>query len=180
MGALRSQEEAPPMTTIREKNVSAAQWTANGHGLGTLDLTKDSNNPFGVNVFSAAVQRERLSGGTYKQLQSTLATGEALDPALADEVAEAMKEWALERGATHYTHVFQPLTGLTAEKHDSFFEHDGSGGAIADFSGKELIQGEPDASSFPTGGVRATFEARGYTAWDPTSPAFILENPNGA
>ena len=91
-----------------------------------------------------------------------------------------MKEWALERGATHYTHVFQPLTGLTAEKHDSFFEPDGEGGAVAEFSGKELIQGEPDASSFPTGGVRATFEARGYTAWDPTSPAFILENPNGA
>ena len=91
-----------------------------------------------------------------------------------------MKEWALERGATHYTHVFQPLTGLTAEKHDSFFEPDGEGGAVADFSGKELIQGEPDASSFPTGGIRATFEARGYTAWDPTSPAFILENPNGS
>jgi glutamine synthetase len=95
-------------------------------------------------------------------------------------VAEAMKEWALENGATHYTHMFQPLTGSTAEKHDSFFEPGGEGDAIADFSGKELIQGEPDASSFPTGGVRATFEARGYTAWDPTSPAFILENPNGA
>ena len=91
-----------------------------------------------------------------------------------------MKEWALERGATHYTHVFQPLTGLTAEKHDSFFGPAGDGVALAEFSGKELIQGEPDASSFPTGGVRATFEARGYTAWDPTSPAFILENPNGA
>jgi glutamine synthetase len=168
------------MTTIREKNVSAAQWTANGSGLGTLDLTKDQNNPFGINVFSPAVQKERLSGSTFSQLQSTLEHGDALDPSLADEVAEAMKEWALERGATHYTHVFQPLTGLTAEKHDSFFEPDGSGGAIADFSGKELIQGEPDASSFPTGGVRATFEARGYTAWDPTSPAFILENPNGA
>jgi glutamine synthetase len=168
------------MTTVRQKNVSAAQWTANGSGLGTLDLTKDQNNPFGVNVFSLAVQKERLSGGTFKQLQSTLERGEALDPSLANEVAEAMKEWALERGATHYTHVFQPLTGLTAEKHDSFFEPDGSGGAVADFSGKELIQGEPDASSFPTGGVRATFEARGYTAWDPTSPAFILENPNGA
>jgi glutamine synthetase len=126
------------------------------------------------------VQKERLSGSTFKQLQNTLADGEALDPSLADEVAAAMKEWALERGATHYTHVFQPLTGLTAEKHDSFFEPDGSGGSLAGFSGKELIQGEPDASSFPTGGVRATFEARGYTAWDPTSPAFILENPNGA
>jgi glutamine synthetase len=168
------------MTTIRQKNVQAASWSANGTGLGMLDLTKDLNNPFGANVFSPAVQKERLSKETYKQLQSTLAHGEALDPSLADEVAEAMKEWALERGATHYTHVFQPLTGLTAEKHDSFFEPDGSGGAVADFSGKELIQGEPDASSFPTGGVRATFEARGYTAWDPTSPAFILENPNGA
>ncbi|HEX2129823.1 MAG TPA: glutamine synthetase III [Solirubrobacterales bacterium] len=167
-------------TSIRQKNVHAAKWSANGAALGTLDLTKDDNNPFGVNVFSPAAQKERLSKDTFRQLQSTLEHGEALDPALADEVAAAMKEWALERGATHYTHVFQPLTGLTAEKHDSFFEPDGSGGAIADFSGKELIQGEPDASSFPTGGVRATFEARGYTAWDPTSPAFILENPNGA
>ena len=109
-----------------------------------------------------------------------LEQGEALDPSLADAVALAMKEWALEKGATHYTHVFQPLTGLTAEKHDSFFGPAGEGGALADFAGTELIQGEPDASSFPTGGVRATFEARGYTAWDPTSPAFILENPNGA
>ncbi len=109
-----------------------------------------------------------------------LETGEALDPELADEVAEAMKEWALEKGATHFTHMFQPLTGLTAEKHDSFFDPTGDGASIAKFKGSELIQGEPDASSFPTGGVRATFEARGYTAWDPTSPAFILENPNGA
>ena len=91
-----------------------------------------------------------------------------------------MKDWALEKGATHYTHWFQPLTGSTAEKHDSFYAPTGEGTAIAEFSGKELIQGEPDASSFPTGGIRATFEARGYTAWDPTSPAFILENPNGA
>ena len=109
-----------------------------------------------------------------------LEQGEALDAPLADAVALAMKEWALEKGATHYTHVFQPLTGLTAEKHDSFFGPAGDGLALAEFSGKELIQGEPDASSFPTGGVRATFEARGYTAWDPTSPAFLLENPNGA
>ena len=103
-----------------------------------------------------------------------------LDPDLADAVAAAMKEWAMEKGATHYTHWFQPLTGSTAEKHDSFYGPTGDGAAIAEFSGKELIQGEPDASSFPTGGIRATFEARGYTAWDPTSPAFILENPNGA
>jgi glutamine synthetase len=167
-------------TRIRQKNVTAAKWSANGSGLGAVDLTDEKNNPFGANVFSAAVQKQRLSKDTFSNLQSTLEHGEALDPSTADEVAEAMKQWALERGATHYTHVFQPLTGLTAEKHDSFFEPDGSGGAIAEFSGKELIQGEPDASSFPTGGIRATFEARGYTAWDPTSPAFILENPNGA
>jgi len=168
------------MTRVRQGNVTATKWSSNGAALGTIDLTKDDNNPFGVNVFSASVQKDRLSRDTFNKLQSILEHGEALDPATADEVAEAMKEWALERGATHYTHVFQPLTGLTAEKHDSFFEPDGEGGAVADFSGKELIQGEPDASSFPTGGVRATFEARGYTAWDPTSPAFLLENPNGA
>ena len=143
-------------------------------------MTEPLNYPFGENVFSPAVQRHRLPKESYKRLQATLANGEALDPSLADAVALGMKEWALERGATHYTHVFQPLTGLTAEKHDSFFSPTGDGIALAEFSGKELIQGEPDASSFPTGGVRATFEARGYTAWDPTSPAFILENPNGA
>ena len=169
------------MARVRQKNVTAAIWKSqNGQSLGAPDLTVEDNNPFGRNVFSSAVQKERLSKDTFKKLQGVLETGEALDAELADEVAEAMKEWALERGATHYTHVFQPLTGLTAEKHDSFFEPDGGGGAVAEFSGKELIQGEPDASSFPTGGVRATFEARGYTAWDPTSPAFILENPNGA
>src|SRR5258708_23946376 len=100
-------------------------------------------------------------------------------PGAADVVAAAMKEWAIERGATHYTHWFQPMTGLTAEKHDSFLSPTDSGTAMADFSGKELVRGEPDASSFPSGGIRATFEARGYTAWDPTSPAFILDNPNG-
>ena len=167
------------MTKIREQNLTATKWSSNGDALGTVDFTREGY-PFGANVFSPAVQKDRLSKDTYKQLQDTLARGAALNPSLADEVAEAMKEWALERGATHYTHMFQPLTGLTAEKHDSFFEPDGEGGALAKFSGKELIQGEPDASSFPTGGIRATFEARGYTAWDPTSPAFILENPNGA
>jgi glutamine synthetase len=148
--------------------------------LGAVDLTEPFNYPFGENVFSPAVQRHRLPKETFKRLQATLAKGESLDPSLADAIALGMKEWALERGATHYTHVFQPLTGLTAEKHDSFFGPTSDGIALAEFSGKELIQGEPDASSFPTGGVRATFEARGYTAWDPTSPAFILENPNGA
>ena len=168
------------MPRIRQHNVTAAQWSPNGEALGSVDLTQPANYPFGANVFSAAVQRTRLPKDTYKRLQRTLEQGEPLDPTLADAVALAMKEWALENGATHYTHVFQPLTGLTAEKHDSFFTPAGDGVALAEFSGKELIQGEPDASSFPTGGVRATFEARGYTAWDPTSPAFILENPNGA
>ena len=153
---------------------------ANGAALGAPDLTEPGSYPFGENVFNLAVQKERLPKDVFKQLQATLDRGEALDPSLADAVAKEMREWAMERGATHFTHWFQPLTGSTAEKHDSFYEPAGDGTAIAEFSGKELIQGEPDASSFPTGGVRATFEARGYTAWDPTSPAFILENPNGA
>ena len=168
------------MSRIRQQNVTAAQWSSNGEALGALDLTQPENNLFGANVFSVAVQRDRLPGDVFEKLQATMRDGAALDPSLADAVAEAMKEWALEKGATHYTHMFQPLTGSTAEKHDSFFEPAGEGSSLAGFSGKELIQGEPDASSFPTGGVRATFEARGYTAWDPTSPAFILENPNGA
>jgi glutamine synthetase len=168
------------MTRIRQQNVTAAQWSSNGEALGALDLTIPENDPFGANVFSVAVQRERLPADVFDRLQETLAGGGTLDPELADAVAEAMKEWALENGATHFTHMFQPLTGSTAEKHDSFFEPTGEGESLAGFSGKELIQGEPDASSFPTGGVRATFEARGYTAWDPTSPAFVLENPNGA
>src|SRR3712207_547437 len=169
-----------PPTRLRQPNVAAAQWSANGGALGTVDLTSPSNQIFGANVFTPAEQRARLPKDVYRRLQATLENGEPLDPTLADAVAAAMKDWALERGATHYTHWFQPLTGLTAEKHDSFYNPTGEGTALAEFSGKELIQGEPDASSFPTGGIRATFEARGYTAWDPTSPAFILENPNGA
>jgi glutamine synthetase len=168
------------MPRLRSHNVTAAQWSANGEALGTLDLTVAANQVFGSNVFSPAVQRQRLPKSVYERLQATLSSGESLDTSLADQVAAAMKDWALEKGATHYTHWFQPLTGSTAEKHDSFYAPTGEGTAIAEFSGKELIQGEPDASSFPTGGIRATFEARGYTAWDPTSPAFILENPNGA
>src|SRR2546423_6988545 len=168
------------LKTTRAQNVTSATWSPNGEALGTVDLTKADNNPFGTNVFSAAVQKEVLPKDVYERLQATLEHGEALDTSLADGVADAMREWALARGATHFTHVFQPLTGLTAEKHDSFFEPNREGQWIAKFSGKELIQGEPDASSFPTGGIRETFEARGYTAWDPTSPAFILENPNGA
>ena len=168
------------MPRTRQQNVTAAQWSANGSALGTPDLTLPGNQVFASNVFSANLQRHRLPKHVYRALQRTLEHGEALDTSLADAVAQAMKDWAMERGATHYTHWFQPLTGSTAEKHDSFYAPAGDGTAIAEFSGKELIQGEPDASSFPTGGIRATFEARGYTAWDPTSPAFILENPNGA
>ncbi len=167
------------MPRIRQQNVFAAQWAPNGGALGAPDLTVPDNQVFGANVFSPHLQRQRLPTEVFNRLQVTLARGEALDTSLADAVALAMKEWALERGATHYTHWFQPLTGSTAEKHDSFYAPTTEGTALAEFSGKELIQGEPDASSFPTGGIRATFEARGYTAWDPTSPAFILENPNG-
>src|SRR5262245_19379758 len=168
------------MARTRQQNVTAAQWSANGAALGAPDLTEPGSYPFGDNVFSAAVQKDRLPKDVFNRLQDTLQRGQALDPSLADAVAKEMREWAMERGATHYTHWFQPLTGMTAEKHDSFYGPAGDGTALAEFSGKELIQGEPDASSFPTGGIRATFEARGYTAWDPTSPAFIFENPNGA
>ena len=131
---------------------------------------------FGSLVFNDAVMQERLPKAVYKSLHETIANGKDLDPTVADVVASAMREWAVENGATHYTHWFQPMTGITAEKHDSFLSPDGNGGAILEFSGKELIKGEPDASSFPSGGLRATFEARGYTAWDPTSYAFIKEN----
>jgi glutamine synthetase len=135
---------------------------------------------FGRQVFHEAAQRDRLPKPVFKALQKTIKQGAPLDPAIADAVATAMKDWAIEKGATHFTHQFQPMTGLTAEKHDSFLQPAGEGRAIVEFSGKELVRGEPDASSFPSGGIRATFEARGYTAWDPTSPAYIMEGPNGA
>jgi glutamine synthetase len=151
------------------------------HQLNRVDFKKTHvKDLFGVNVFNEEVQRQRLPKPMFKALQKTIKQGAPLDPAIADSVAAAMRDWALEKGATHYTHLFQPMTGITAEKHDSFLTPDGVGGAIAEFSGKELIKGEPDASSFPSGGLRATFEARGYTAWDPTSPAYIMENPNGS
>lgn len=134
---------------------------------------------YGSNVFSVKVMKERLPKSVFKSVMKTIEAGEPLDANVADTVAAAMKDWAIEKGATHYAHVFYPLTGLTAEKHDSFLSPDGMGGAVSEFSGSQLIQGEPDASSFPSGGIRATFEARGYTAWDVTSPAYILENPNG-
>ena len=135
---------------------------------------------YGEDVFNLKVMKDYLPKPVYKKLLSTIQNGESLDSQIADDVANAMKRWAISKGATHYTHWFQPLTGTTAEKHDSFIEPDNDGGVSMNFSGKSLIQGEPDASSFPSGGLRATFEARGYTAWDPTSPAFIKRDENGS
>ena len=153
-----------------------------------LDLREDISglngqslsDSFGRYVFSDDVQRQTLPEVIYQALRKTIETGAKLDLEIADEVARAMKTWAVGHGATHYTHWFQPMTGLTAEKHDSFLKPTGSGGAMLEFSGKQLSQGEPDASSFPSGGLRATFEARGYTAWDPTSPAFVRKSASGA
>ncbi|MBQ3096049.1 MAG: glutamine synthetase III [Clostridia bacterium] len=130
---------------------------------------------FGSMVFGDAVMKERLPAETYRDMKDAIRENRSLDRSVADIVANAMKDWAVEKGATHYTHWFQPLTGITAEKHDSFISPAPNGGVIMEFSGKELIRGEPDASSFPSGGLRTTFEARGYTAWDPTSPAFIKD-----
>ena len=141
--------------------------------------TETPGEVFGENVFNKVVMQKRLPKSVYKSVMATIERGAPLDPMVADAVASAMKDWALEKGATHYAHVFYPLTGLTAEKHDSFLEPVSDGSALAEFGGKSLIQGEPDASSFPSGGLRNTFEARGYTGWDVTSPAYVLGNPNG-
>ncbi len=167
------------MSSVRQEAIRSIA-TAK-HVLNRVDFKKvHVKELFGINVFNEETQRARLPKPIFKALQKTVKTGAPLDPSVADAVASAMKDWALEKGATHYTHLFQPMTGITAEKHDSFLAPTGDGGAVAEFSGKELIKGEPDASSFPSGGLRATFEARGYTAWDPTSPAYIQENPNGS
>lgn len=145
----------------------------------SFDPTEAPGQIFGANVFTKAEMQLRLPKSVYKSVVATIEKGAKLDPAVADAVASAMKDWALSKGATHYAHVFYPMTGLTAEKHDSFLEPVSDGQTLAEFAGKTLIQGEPDASSFPSGGLRSTFEARGYTGWDVTSPAYILENPNG-
>ncbi|MCI0700089.1 MAG: glutamine synthetase III [Planctomycetia bacterium] len=168
------------MSTARQKAIQAIATTE--YDLNQIDFRTDHlKDLFGVLVFSEEVQKARLPKPVFKALQKTIKQGAQLtDPAVADAVASAMKDWAIEHGATHFTHLFQPMTGLTAEKHDSFLSPTGTGTAVAEFSGKELIKGEPDASSFPSGGIRATFEARGYTGWDPTSPAYIRESPNGA
>ena len=142
-------------------------------------FTEPMGDTFGRNVFGLSEMRKRLPKHVFKAVAATIDSGASMDPQIADYVAVAMKDWAVEKGATHYAHVFYPLTGFTAEKHDSFLEPENDGSSLAEFAGKTLLQGEPDASSFPNGGLRVTFEARGYTGWDVTSPAYILENPNG-
>ncbi len=166
------------MGNARQKAIEAIANTE--YDLNQIDFRAEAlKDLYGSLVFSEEVQKNRLPKPVFKALQKTIKQGVPLDPTIADAVASAMKDWALEHGATHFTHQFQPMTGLTAEKHDSFLSPTGTGTAFAEFSGKELVKGEPDASSFPSGGIRATFEARGYTGWDPTSPAYIRETPNG-
>ena len=170
----------PPVTTRRFDAVSAAgSWTRTNATNGRADWP-GVEEVFGQSTFGQSEMKARLPKDIYSRLKKTLEEGTDLDISVADAVAVAMKEWALERGASHFTHWFQPLTGSTAEKHDSFVVPTEPGRAITEFSGQELIQGEPDASSLPSGGLRTTFEARGYTAWDPTSPAFIIDGPGGA
>lgn len=166
------------MARTRLKEVESVGRLEGGNGM--KGSASGVDKFFGSNVFGLRQMKKYLSKKAYESLRNTIKEGGKLDPKIADEVAEAMKIWALSKGATHYTHWFQPLTGLTAEKHDSFIEPDGEGGVKLAFSGEKLIQGEPDASSFPSGGLRPTFEARGYTGWDPTSPAFIKEGPQCA
>ncbi|HWA98488.1 MAG TPA: glutamine synthetase III [Pirellulales bacterium] len=166
------------MSNARQAAISAVtNYKSNGSHWSYLQPS--ASEAFGCNVFNDQAMKDRLPKPIYKALMKTIKEGDKLDPTVADAVALAMKDWAIEKGATHFAHVFYPLTGATAEKHDSFMSPTSEGKTIAEFAGKELIQGEPDASSFPSGGIRSTFEARGYTAWDPTSPAYLLENPNG-
>ena len=151
----------------------------NDYSIPDKDFSEPLGDLFAKNVFGPMAMKARLPKNVLKSVLATIEKGAPLEPSVADSVASAMRDWALENGASHYAHVFYPLTGLTAEKHDSFLEPDGDSTSMAQFTGKTLLQGEPDASSFPNGGLRGTFEARGYTGWDVTSPAYILENPNG-
>src|SRR6187431_958715 len=162
---------------LSEAVKSIRDWSL-GDGRVSTTSSEKAADIFGSRVFNDKAQQERLPKPAYRALRATITRGEPLDLATADAVASALKEWAVEHGATHYTHWFQPLTGITAEKHDSFLDPNSDGSAIAQFRGKELIKGEPDASSFPSGGMRSTFEARGYTAWDPTSPPWLHMNGN--
>jgi glutamine synthetase len=172
-------DEVLPMgsAAFREAVKAIRDWDM---GRGTVpDQPSHPTETFGSLSFDETVQKTRLPKAVYEALRRTVTRGEKLDPSVADTIATAMKDWAVEHGATHYTHWFQPLTGITAEKHDSFLVPTGDGKVFAEFNGKELIKGEPDASSFPSGGMRSTFEARGYTAWDPTSPPWLLKSTNG-
>src|SRR6186713_3221494 len=157
---------------------SINDWAATPRAASAVSSRKPTED-FGSLTFNEEVQRARLPKDVFRALRRAIAHAEPIDTSVADIVASALKDWAVEHGATHYTHWFQPLTGITAEKHDSFLNPTSDGRAVAEFSGKELAKGEPDASSFPSGGMRSTFEARGYTAWDPTSPPWLLSNPNG-
>jgi glutamine synthetase len=165
---------------LRDAIKSITEWSLSGSANGTRQAASQASATFGSLTFNDEVQKARLPKEVYRALRRTIAAGEPLDVSAADTIATAMKDWAVEHGATHYTHWFQPMTGITAEKHDSFLSPTADGKAVAEFNGKELIKGEPDASSFPSGGMRSTFEARGYTAWDPTSAPWLLMNPNGA
>ena len=162
---------------LREAVKAIRDWSVNAGR--SPSFKPVSPEEFGSRAFNDQIQRDRLPKPVYQALRRTIQKGDPLDVSIADTVAAAMKDWAMEHGATHYTHWFQPMTGITAEKHDAFLVPTADGRAMAEFSGKELIKGEPDASSFPSGGMRSTFEARGYTAWDPTSPPWLLVNPNG-
>ena len=156
---------------------SISNWSATQGQRVVTGAAKKMTDEFGSLTFNDEAQRARLPKDVYRALRRAVAQGESLDASVADIIATALKDWAVEHGATHYTHWFQPMTGITAEKHDSFLSPTADGRAVAEFSGKELIKGEPDASSFPSGGMRSTFEARGYTAWDPTSPPWLLVTP---
>jgi len=157
-------------TALEDAIKGITEWAAATAPTGT---PQKATEIFGSRTFNDEAQKARLPKPVYQALRRTITAGEPLDAAAADAIAVALKDWALEHGATHYTHWFQPLSGITAEKHDSFLSPGPYGNAVAEFSGKELMRGEPDASSFPSGGMRSTFEARGYTAWDPTSPPWL-------
>jgi glutamine synthetase len=178
IGAINRKEGTMSGSTARRTAITLA--TSYKHQAAPLDYkTTPAEELFGINVFGLSTMKTLLPKEIFKSIKRTIDTGSTLEPRVADVVASAMKAWALARGATHYAHVFYPLTGSSAEKHDSFLSPDGEGGAITEFAGKTLVQGEPDASSFPNGGIRSTNEARGYTAWDVTSPAYLLETANG-
>lgn len=166
---------APSVNARKEVLLSIAK----RNGLKVQEKCENASTYFGINTFNDKVMRERLPKDVYQKLVQTIKTGSKLDMGIANTVAHAMKEWAISKGVTHFTHWFQPQTGLTAEKHDAFLEFDRDGTPLERFRGNQLVQGEPDASSFPSGGRRTTFEARGYTMWDPSSPAFIMDGPKG-